>query len=302
MHRPAAAVIGAHGFLGSALSRELAAAGIPFTPLTRESPLATRRGPAPSLRTARVVFDMAASINLAIARERPERVAADHARFSRLLDLLAGLDSPPVVVFMSSGGAIYSPASPPPYAEDAPTGPSSAYGMAKLVMEAELERRWPAVPGVILRLANAYGPGQRTGTGQGVIAHWLEAMARDEPATIFGDPDARRDYVYSGDVCRALLSVYRLACEDRDFGRTGTRTLNIGSGAPTSLRELHGLVEQATGRRLAMTFTAGRSIDRRDVWLDTRKAATVLCWRPQVALPEGISRAWRQLQAAQIRA
>jgi nucleoside-diphosphate-sugar epimerase len=302
VHRPATAVIGAQGFLGSALRRELAAAGVPFTPFTRESPLATRRGAAASLRAARVVFHMATSINPAIARDRPERVAADHAQFTRLLDLLAELDSPPVVVFMSSGGAIYSPASPPPYAEDAPTGPSSAYGMAKLVMEAELERRWPALPGMTLRLANAYGPGQRTGTGQGVIAHWLEAMARDEPATIFGDPDAKRDYVYSGDVCRALLSVYRLACEDHDFGRTGPRAVNIGSGTPTSLRELHGLVEQATGRRLAVTFTAGRSFDRRDVWLDARKAAMVLCWRPKVALLEGISRAWRQLQAAQIRA
>lgn len=296
---PSAAVIGARGFLGSALSRALAAAGIPVTPFSRESPVATRRGLVKSLRAARVVFHMATSINPAIAHNSPELAAADHARFTRLLDLLTALDSPPVVVLMSSGGAVYSPACPPPYAEDSPTGPSSAYGTAKLAMEGELERR--GVPGVTLRLANAYGPGQRTGSGQGVIAHWLEATARDEPVRIFGDPDTRRDYVYSGDVCRALLSVYRLACLDRDFGRTGTRTLNIGSMTPTSLRQLHGLVEQATGRRLAVTFAAGRSFDRRDVWLDTREAARVLRWRPLVTLPDGISLTWRQLRETQIR-
>ncbi len=297
-HRLTAAVIGATGFIGRRLAPALVSGRIPVTCFTRRAPFLEADGLAPPLRTARVVYYLATTVNPAIAEHSPDRITADHELFSRLLGQLAALDCPPLVVLASSGGAVYDPDVAPPYAEDAPTRPASAYGAAKLALEEVLKQHGPGLPGVVLRLANVYGPGQRTGSGLGVIAHWLESAADGRPLTILGDPRARRDYVYVDDVVAAMVRLYHLACPDQDGGPGATPAINIGSGVPTSLEELRTLVEARTGcRRLAVEHAGARKFDRRDVWLDTTYAAQVLKWRSQTALPDGISRTWRALRA-----
>src|SRR5262249_27099977 len=133
-----AAVIGAGGFLGSALVPVLQSAGVPVTAFTRKTPFLTDSGaPDDGLLPARTVFWLASSINPAIGEAEPGRVHEDRETFVALLRALERLADPPRVVLVSSGGTVYDPAEPPPYREGSPTRPHGAYGRAKL----ELERR-----------------------------------------------------------------------------------------------------------------------------------------------------------------
>ena len=57
-------------------------------------------------------------------------------------------------------------------------------------------------------MANAYGPGQRPAPGQGVLAHWMEAILAGEEVQLYGDPDATRDYVFVDDIARAAVAAH----------------------------------------------------------------------------------------------
>jgi UDP-glucose 4-epimerase len=263
---------------------------------SRAVPLTGTISPGRQHPSFQVVFYLATTINPAIAKRSADLVAADHERFSHVLDLMERLDQPPVVVLTSSGGAVYDTRLPPPYSEHSLTRPRSAYGAAKLALELELNGRGAAIPGAVLRLANVYGPGQRTGTGLGVVAHWLAAAAAGDPLTLFGDAQARRDYVYVDDVVVALTGVYDHICGDPAARAHGLPTLNIGSGTPTSLAQLLGHVERITGRRLDVHRAGGRDFDPQDNWLDTTTAARLIGWSARTQLAEGLARTWHSIR------
>lgn len=282
------AVIGAAGFIGQHLVAGLVAAGRSVASYTRELPFRSPDGqPAPGLAVARTVYWLASIINPQLAQDA-ERVAADRRAFEEYLDLLDAHTLTPTVVVLSSGGTVYDPGTPAPYREDSPTGPQSAYGIAKLTMERTLVTRCPD-RGVTLRVANAYGPGQPVAPGQGVIAHWLAAAAAGLPIEIFGDPATTRDYVYTGDLVAALVAVDSAVRERRAL----PPVVNIGSGVPTSLQELAEIVLDVVGvPGLQIAHHERRSFDLPHTWLEVGLARRVLGWAPTTPLPEGIRQAW----------
>ncbi|MDQ0758968.1 NAD-dependent epimerase/dehydratase family protein [Streptomyces canus] len=289
--RPTAAIVGADGFIGGRLLTHLGRDhGV--APFTRERPAVDDDGaPAPELRTADTVYYLATSVNPATAGRDPAVVAADHDHFLRLMDVLAALERPPLLVLASSGGTVYDVAAPCPYGEDAALLPSNAYGAAKLALEQALFARRAELPGIALRLSNVYGPGQRTGTGQGVVAHWLRAVAEGTPLRVIGDPATVRDYVYVDDVCAALAEV-RAA---HTAGVSLPAALNIGSGEGISLSDLLAVLEATVQRELSVEYAPRRSFDRRDAVLDTSRTHQVLGWRSSTPLPEGLARTWRSV-------
>ncbi|HEX9335083.1 MAG TPA: NAD-dependent epimerase/dehydratase family protein, partial [Pseudonocardiaceae bacterium] len=222
------------------------------------------------------------SVTPSSAERHPERVAAHLTSFRALLDIVAGTGA--TVVLASSGGTVYDEHLPPPYTENSSVAPSSAYGQAKLAMEHELLTRTD-IAGVVLRLANVYGPGQRLGTGQGVVAYWLDAAANGRPLVVYGDPEATRDYVYVDDVVTAMLRVHTAG--------PLPGVLNIGSGVPVTLSALLRTIEKTVADRpLDVRFEPGRRFDRRDVWLDAGLAGRALGWAAGIGLDDGIERTW----------
>jgi len=190
-------VVGANGFLGSALTHRLDADGV--------SPLRFHRGDRWSgsdqtsgrrLSHTEVVYWLAGSVNPATADLRPDLVEADLMALSTFAGAIRG-SSVRRVVLASSGGTVYDVSAAPPYAETGPTSPQSTYGQQKLRQEELLHEALPdEVELVVLRIGNAYGPGQPVGTGQGVIAYWLDAALKGRPLVLFGDPGTTRDFTY----------------------------------------------------------------------------------------------------------
>ena len=284
------AVVGAAGFLGRALVEALRGSATGVSAYTRSVPFLGPDGAAaPGLTSARTVFWLATQINPQIAEQQPSKVAEDRAAFDAFLHAVRGLPAPPTVVLLSSGGTVYDPDTAPPYAETAPTRPLSAYGGAKLALEALLAGA--GLPRVVtLRVSNAYGPGQPVASGQGVIAHWLRAGRRGEDVRLFGDPETTRDYVYVDDIAAAMVAVD--ACQG-----PLPPVLNVGSGRPTTLRELaETVLTVVDDPALRLVVEPRRSFDVPRTWLDVSLAGDVLGWRPVTSLPDGIAAAWTEVR------
>src|SRR5262249_18221141 len=180
----------------------------------------------------------------------------------------------------STGGAIYGSVDEPAR-EGSPLLPVSAYGLAKRSAEVYLDgwNRIFATRHVALRFANVYGPRQSSALEGGVVAIFLERLAAGEPTTIFGDGTITRDFVHVDDVVRALL----LAAE-HDGG-----VFNVGTGAETTIAELHRLCERAVGVDAPPTYGPPRAGDAQHSVLDMTHATAELGFTASVGLAEGIA-------------
>lgn len=282
-----AVVVGARGFIGAALSATLRHDGHEVTDLLRDTPDTPWSATWDAVTSADTIFWAASTINPKIAAEHPDRVAADHHAFGKFLDALDQDESSARVVLLSSGGTVYSPSERPPHSEESPATPTSAYGRAKIALESELlgrDRR-----SVVVRVANAYGPGQRPAPGQGVIGHWLRALRDHETIVVLGGPEIVRDYIYIDDLTR-LLALIHSSADDLPL------ILNAGSGTPTALSTVLQAVEDVSHEHApAVIHHPARDFDLRESWLDISRAQQVLEWWPQVPLHEGVAAMWSWL-------
>src|SRR3954449_5344512 len=175
---------------------------------------------------ADVIFHLAAQADVQTSMKRPDYDAAVNVVGTvNVLNAAGGAQ----VVFASSGGAGYGEC-PEPATEDAPFLPLSPYGIAKKCGE-EYLAGWNRIHGashVSMRFANVYGPRQDAGLEGGVVAIFLERLARGDEALIFGDGSQSRDFVYVDDVVDALLAT---------VGRSGG-PFNVGTGVDVTVAEL----------------------------------------------------------------
>jgi UDP-glucose 4-epimerase len=118
----------------------------------------------------------------------------------KLLELMAarGVSR---IVFISSGGTVYGPSEQHAIEEAHQLEPLCSYGIVKVAIEKYLlmHQRLHGLKPIILRLANAYGPRQWVGGGQGIIGTLLLAAKQRQPVQIWGDGGVVRDYVYVED-------------------------------------------------------------------------------------------------------
>ena len=278
-----AVIVGSRGFLGRALAGRLRQAGVSVAGFDKGELTADAFG---MIGQARTVFWAASSINPAIAAGNPERVTEDRHLLVDFLDEFTAQADPARLVFFSSGGTVYG-AGTPPFSENSPTQPTTAYGQAKLALEHIIRERLPN--SVSVRIANAYGPGQIPAPGQGVIGHWLQAAATNQPIKVIGDLDTARDYLYIDDLTEALLKIHRSG--------PLPPVLNLGANTPITLRQVLRAVEKATsGKTLEVEQIPARSFDLPDVWLDSSLAEQTLRWHPKVDLDTGVAKAWEWFQ------
>ena len=192
------------------------------------------------------------------------------------------------VVFASSGGAVY--AAPPrrqAVAEDAPTAPTSSYGIQKLASEEYFrmasDHGW--LTATVLRIGNPYGvllPVERL---QGFIGVAINRLAQGEPIRLFGDTHNVRDYVHLDDVTGLFERVLR---PSEPFS-----IYNVGSGEGHSVDDILSTIETIVGHTIPVERSAVAG-EPRDLppWivLDAEKARRELDWTPSVRLVEGLER------------
>lgn len=172
--------------------------------------------------------------------------------------------------------------------EDAPIGPVDPYGQSKHQAEGwvELYGRLYGVRGTILRLFSVYGPGQTAGAASGVVSIFL-AAAR-EGAPLRARARQLRDFVDVRDVVNAIALVISHPPET-------IRTLNVGTGQPTSVQELGEIVRRTVGTTvpLIVDLTPGPE----SYVADTRRATAELSFQAQIELADGVAWYNRHLDA-----
>jgi len=234
----------------------------------------------------RVVFS-AGGLQPAPSEREPERNA--ELMLGSLRALLAALRTRPKVTltYLSSGGTVYGEPERLPVGEDQPTRPLASYARVHLACEGEIarHRRDHGLAARILRCSTVYGEHQRPERGQGAVVTFLRRIARGEPIDLYGDGAAIRDYIYAGDVARALTALL-----DRD---EGPWTLNVGAERGTSLIELKRLIESQVGRRARVTSYPRRAFEVRRIVLATSRLRNFIDFGA-TPLEEGIARthAW----------
>jgi GDP-L-fucose synthase len=116
--------------------------------------------------------------------------------------------------------------------------PDGTYGWVKLTGEhlAEVVRARFAVPVICYRPFTVYGPEQCL--DYPVPAIVSGAMAREDPLTLWGSGEQKRDFVYVDDAIAAIVATH-----DRAAGGA----VNICTGVSTSFRELAAVAAQAVG-------------------------------------------------------
>lgn len=192
------------------------------------------------------------------------------------------------VVFASTGGAIYGECDGPA-PEDAPRLPLAPYGASKLCGEEYLAtyNRLYGTRHVSLRLGNVYGPRQEPHGEAGVVAIFMGLLREGGTPRIFGDGRQTRDYVFVGDVARAVLAA---------LGQDGG-VFNVGTGIETSVLELYAAIQSASGIEREPEYSPPRLGELQRSVLDVSLAARVLGWRPETSLADGLAETWRWVQA-----
>ena len=158
-----------------------------------------------------------------------------------------------------------------------PVDPQSNYGRFKAKAEKLVESS--DLRAVTLRLANIYGPRQRTDLEGGVIAIFIGCWKRGEPITLFGDGSYERDYVYIGDVVESVLGA---------LSGTHAGVFNIGTGVATSVNALVSALTSVLGPPAGIRTAPARPGEVLRGCVDPAKAAHEALWRPKTALVDGL--------------
>ncbi len=160
-----------------------------------------------------------------------------------------------IPVVYASSAAVYGDAATVPIAETERCMPLSAYGADKLACElhARVASHVHNIPTVGLRFFNVYGPRQDPKSPySGVISIFCERIAGGQPIAIFGDGQQTRDFVYVGDVVRALLAGMALQPADAPV-------FNVCGGVSTSVEALARVIAELSGRNLNVEVRPARA-------------------------------------------
>jgi UDP-glucose 4-epimerase len=198
----------------------------------------------------------------------------------------------PRVVFTSTGGALYGALARIPNEEEQRKEPDSPYGVSKLTAEYYIAcySRLHGSDAVVLRFGNVYGPRQDPHGEAGVVSIFCGRIVSGAPLTVYGDGLQTRDYIYVGDVARAVLSAARV--KELRAGGLDTRAFNIGTGVGTSVIELARLLQDAAGTSLPLEFAPPRPGEQQASVLDVSKARKELHWTARVPLKEGLRKTY----------
>lgn len=202
------------------------------------------------------------------------------------------------VFLASSVGGAYAGAAHPPFSEDTPPAPLSAYGSAKLEMEGALRSTTDSagLRAFISRLTNIYGPGQDLTKAQGLISVLIDGEVSGRPVNVYVPLDTLRDYIFEDDAAAVIdAAMVRLAAHER-----GTCVMKVvGSMRAVSVGAILGEITRLRRHRgpfvLGQGNASGQAMDlrvRSQVWNDLDGFA-------RTTLAEGLGRVFLARLAAE---
>ncbi len=208
----------------------------------------------------------------------------------------------------SSTCATYGVPQSLPIVEAMPQAPINPYGQTKLDIENALKSLAHAqgLSFAAFRYFNAAGAANDGSLGEDHIpeTHLIPlaiaaAVGQGPPLQLFGtdyptpDGTCLRDYVHVDDLSRAHIAVFDALAQPG-----AALFYNLGTGTPTSVREVIAAVEEVTGLRVPVIEQPRRAGDPPALYADARKARVELGWTPEYPeIRSIVATAWRWHQS-----
>ncbi len=211
----------------------------------------------------------------------PERCLATNVLGTQIVLECADASQTVCKFVYASTAAVYEP-SVEPHRESSRLAPIDVYGSSKLAGEQLVS--WfgnrTGMPTGIARLFNVYGPDE---TNTHLIPVAIAQAQRGQVLTL-GNLLTLRDYVFTEDVARALLSFADIAFEGRIL------VCNVGTGLARSGQDVVAAIGNALSRELKVEIDQKRlrAVDRPLLCADVANAERALGWRATTSFEVGI--------------
>ena len=319
MTAPLIVLLGASGFVGSAVLRELATRPVRVRAVSRR-PATVPEGARAEIEVLTVDLCEAGRMAEAVAgadvvihavayidgvttwRVADGDSAAERVTVGLVRDLIdavrrTGPDAgAPVRIVFTGAASQVGPAPREVLDGSEPDRPAGEYDRQKLAAESALLAAHAdgAVRAASIRLPTVFGSGPHsTARDKGVVSLMVRRAVAGQNITMWHDGTVRRDLVYIDDVARALVAAAEHA------GDLAGRAWLLGSGHGTPLGEVFrtvaDLVAAETGKPPVRVLSVpppanAEAGDFRSVTIDSTAFRAVTGWRPQVPLGEALAR------------
>lgn len=307
-----ALITGGAGFIGTHLCRQLIRGGHSVRVLDLKKPAEAvhgveyrqgdvRRGE--DVRSAvegvEAVFHFAAMVSVPLCQEKPiESYETNLLGTARVLEAIrdqARRSSPgspsalPARIVFAGSSAVYGNLGKPgvPLLESSTLpSPLSFYGAQKLGSEHMIRVFFEKekIPSTVFRFFNVYGQGQDPSSPySGVISIFHRRALEGKSLMLQGGGKQTRDFVAVGDVVRACASVLEIPARE-----CRPEPMNIGTGKPTTIRELAETICRAVGKSVPLEDAPAREGDVPHSLASIEEARKRLRWAPELGLEQGL--------------
>lgn len=276
--------------------------GARFTPLTVKGQIQDIEGDVrdrvvweTALTNVDFVLHLAAQTSVYVAEQNPlADLDSNVLPILHLLETCRDKKICPTILFSGTATEVGWTASLP-VSESHSDHPITVYDLHKWIADKYLchYARERIVNGVVLRLANVFGPGPKSSSAErGMLNMMIRKALRGEALTIYGDGNYIRDYIYVEDAARAFLDAAAAA------EHLNGQYFVIGSGRGHTVAQAIHLVaervERKTGRRAQVMHVPPPAslslIETRNFVADPARFIQATGWQANITLIEGIDR------------
>ncbi|XOV72614.1 MAG: SDR family NAD(P)-dependent oxidoreductase [Verrucomicrobiota bacterium] len=129
----------------------------------------------------------------------------------------------------------------------------------------------------VVRYFTVFGPCGRPDMS---IFRFIKWIAEETPIELFGDGSQSRDFTFVDDIAKGSIAALK---------PIGYEIFNLGGGNnPISLNQIIQWIEESLGKKAIIENQPFHKADMKSTWADISKAESMLEWKPEIDIKEGV--------------